>query len=153
MQFIPGKPRIMPVKSLSREGDGSCSDHDPAFVQFSASVHGTVTDPNRAVVVGVKVVLTDTDTNVSRTFVSNFASQSNFSHLAPGPYTFSVSATGFEKTIQPVIVSTDHTAGTDIRLKVGSAASSVTVTVEDQEASLNYATRNSHALDWRSLQE
>jgi hypothetical protein len=103
----------------------------PAFAQFSANVQGTVTDPKGAVVVGAKVTLTNTDTNVSQTFVSNSTGQYYFNRLAPGSYTVTVSAQGFEKTVQPIQLSTQETAGVDIQLKVGATQDVVTVSAED----------------------
>ena len=125
----------------------------PAFGQFSANVQGTVTDPNGAVVVGAKVTLTNTDTNVSQTFESNSTGQYYFNRLAPGQYTVTVSAPNFQTTVQPVIVTTDQTAGVDIRLNVGSATNSVTVTAEDSHGINTDETRLQYTLSSREIEE
>lgn len=103
----------------------------PALAQFTSNVQGTITDPSGSVVPGAVVKLTNTDTNESQSFTSNAAGQYYFNRLAPGPYAVIVTAPGFEKTVQPIRVTTEQTAGVDIHLRVGSASDTVNITAED----------------------
>jgi hypothetical protein len=125
----------------------------PAFAQFSANVQGTVTDPNGSAVVGAKVTLRNTATNVSQSFVSNSSGQYYFNRLAPGPYAIAVSAPGFEKTVQQVILTTDQTAGVNIALKVGATTDTVVVVAEEGHGINTDETRVEYTLSSREIEE
>ncbi len=70
---------------------------------------GTVTDSQGKVVVGAKVVVTNTGTNAARILQTNQAGDYVAPSLQPGLYTITAEASGFKKV--------EHTA---VRLEVGS---------------------------------
>jgi hypothetical protein len=55
----------------------------------TASLVGTITDASGAVVVNAKVVITETNTNVSRTGNTNESGNYSFPNLPPGVYSVS----------------------------------------------------------------
>jgi len=62
----------------------------------TATVLGTVTDPQQAVVAGAAVELRDTGTNEVRTQATNSAGQYSFPGVAPGVYKITVTMQGFK---------------------------------------------------------
>ncbi len=106
-----------------------------AVAQFSASLQGTVIDPSGAVVPNATVTLTQTETQQVRTVTTTSSGTYTFSSLAPGSYTVAVKATGFQMTQVATQLTTQQTAGVDIKLAVGNE--STQVTVSDQSPALN----------------
>src|SRR5271166_4700003 len=66
----------------------------------NAQLGGTVTDPANAVVPGAKLTLTNAATGFTSNYVSDGAGQYAFHNLTPGTYNLSVTAKGFQSTIQ-----------------------------------------------------
>jgi len=100
----------------------------PARAQFNASVQGTIQDPKGAAVAGAKVTLTNQDTQVSAETTSSNYGFYHFSEVAPGKYTVTVEAPGFEKKItQDLDVRAETPRGLDITLEIGAVTQSVTV--------------------------
>jgi len=95
----------------------------------AGSINGTVQDAGSAAVPGASVSLTNTDTGVTHTFVTNASGLYTAPFLLPGHYKIDASASGFggvEKTGITLLVG--QTLTVDITLKV----SSTTTTVEVQ---------------------
>jgi hypothetical protein len=95
----------------------------------TGTVHGVVTDPATAVVVGATVTLTDTSTNAARTATTNDTGRYVFPGVPPGIYELSVAKTGFRTTKfanQEVTVGTALTL--DAKLELGSTIETVEVT-------------------------
>src|SRR5215831_14543310 len=67
----------------------------PSFAQFSSSVQGTILDSNGAAVPNATVSLVNSDTNVTVTHNSDTSGVYRFVSIAPGNYTISGSAPGF----------------------------------------------------------
>jgi hypothetical protein len=67
-----------------------------------ATLTGTVTDPNGAIVPGATVHATNIATNITSATKTNQEGIYTFSALPPGEYTVSVEVTGFKRNIQPV---------------------------------------------------
>jgi hypothetical protein len=61
----------------------------------NARVGGTIDDPSGAVLPGVTVTATNTDTGAITTTVSNESGAYNFASLLPGPYKVSADLPGF----------------------------------------------------------
>jgi hypothetical protein len=103
-----------------------------AFPQTSSSsLQGTVTDPSGSAVVGATVALSSSESKLERTMVTGIQGEFRFLALPPGTYTLTVSAKGFsryQQTDLQLLVNTPATA--NVRLKVGAASESVTVTGE-----------------------
>ena len=67
-----------------------------AHGQFRASLRGTVTDPQGAVIPGAKVTLVNVDTNSTLVSTSDDNGIYNFNGLAPAPYRIIVEREGFK---------------------------------------------------------
>ena len=103
---------------------------DAAFAQSAgaASVQGGVTDPTGASVAGATVVLTNTDTQTTRTSTTDTQGRYSAPNVPPGPYTLSVTSQGFQNYVQKSIVLQVGQAVTlNATLTVGSGTESVTV--------------------------
>src|SRR5437899_1490452 len=85
----------------------------------TATVLGTVTDPQQAVVVGAAVELRDTGTNEVRTQTTNSAGQYSFPGVAPGVYKITVTMQGFRTVTTSnfnVDVNKSHTVNFKLEL-------------------------------------
>jgi len=106
----------------------------PSAAQTSrASVRGTVTDPNGAVVQGADVTLTNAGTNERRAARTDSEGQYAVSPLAPGAYRLEVRAAGFEVYARDVLLS----VGQEHRADAGLTVSGVTVVLDGADASLD----------------
>ncbi|MGH9430501.1 MAG: TonB-dependent receptor domain-containing protein, partial [Terriglobia bacterium] len=93
------------------------------------SITGRVTDPSGAVVPGAKVVVANLDTGVKSTTQTRSDGFFIFPIMQVGRYSLNVSKTGFEAVeVEPVEVQIGQTATQNVRLKVGSVGTTVTVT-------------------------
>lgn len=90
-----------------------------------ASLRGTVTDPNKAVVVGAEINLTNEETNETRTTVSNGEGEYTLATLSPGRYLLKIAAPGFETRAENIIIPVNQALRLDAELWVAS------VTVDD----------------------
>jgi hypothetical protein len=100
-----------------------------AHAQYRASIQGTVTDPQGAVVSGATMTLANQETNQSRTTTTNDAGVYNFNSLAPSHYTLSVEKGGFKKKIlNDLTVIAEQANAVNVALEVGQSTESVTVT-------------------------
>jgi hypothetical protein len=107
----------------------------PCHAQYSATVQGTVTDSNGAVVQGATITLTNIATNIANTATTSNLGSYHFPNLLPADYKITVVAPGFEKAMVNRHVSTGETAGVNIALTVG--GSTMTVEVTAAEVGLN----------------
>src|SRR5687768_13330184 len=76
----------------------------PAWAQATAQLGGTVTDESGAVLPGVTVTMTQTDTGFTRTVVSADTGTYVLANLPLGPYRLEVSLQGFRTYVQTGIV-------------------------------------------------
>ena len=94
-----------------------------------ATITGTVTDSTGAVVVGVDVTATNTETNVTTKTVSNQDGIYVLPNLPPGRYSVEFKKEGFETEQRPAVtLLSTQVAKLDASLQVGSVTNSVTVT-------------------------
>jgi len=100
-----------------------------AHAQVStASVTGTVIDPQGAVVVGAQLVLTNVGTGVELRTQTNEAGLYRFQNLTVGRYTLAASAQGFTtKKLEPFNLMVGQLATLDFTLEVGTVTEAVTV--------------------------
>jgi hypothetical protein len=71
----------------------------PANAQVSgATLSGTITDPSGAIIAGAKVSITNTATGITRDVTTDSAGLYSAPNLLPGPYEFTVGASGFSTT-------------------------------------------------------
>jgi hypothetical protein len=94
-----------------------------------ATLNGTVTDPNGAVVPGATVTVTNTGTNVQHVTKTNDTGFYNVGALTPGVYSISASKSGFTIAQEPnLTLQVDQVATLNIALAVGSEKQTVEVT-------------------------
>ncbi len=101
-----------------------------AFGQFSANLQGTVKDGTGAVVPNASILVTNTETGVSATIVSNGSGQYRANSLSPGHYRLHVTAAGFQIKDVTTSISNGEDAGVDIVLGVQSNQQTVEVSAE-----------------------
>src|SRR5438874_5038471 len=99
----------------------------------TASLNGTVTDPQGALVTGAKITLTNTATGETREQTTSSDGRYNFVSLPAGGYSLGVSAAGFAKAeAKSVTLEVGHASTLDVPLSVARAGEVVTVTAENQ---------------------
>ncbi|MGI9165922.1 MAG: carboxypeptidase regulatory-like domain-containing protein [Pyrinomonadaceae bacterium] len=90
-----------------------------------ASVRGTITDPNGAVVAGATVKVVNTNTNETRSTLSNDEGAYTMSSLAPGPYRLEVESPGFKRlVVTQIILQVNQELRLDGQLQVGEVSDS-----------------------------
>jgi len=94
----------------------------------STDIRGTVTDASGAVLPGVTVTVTNNDTGVIRTFVSNGDGLYDTNSILPGNYTIAFSKEGFEKLVRGPIALQVGLVTVNGDLKVGSSSQVIEVT-------------------------
>jgi Carboxypeptidase regulatory-like domain/TonB dependent receptor len=106
----------------------------------SGDVTGTVTDPTGAAVPNAKITLTNTNTNVSQNASTSIQGTYRFAFVAPGTYSVTVNATGFQVQQRTgVVVTAGQPTAADIQLQIAAASQTVNVTeasevVQSQDA-------------------
>src|SRR5579863_5470809 len=104
---------------------------------------GLVTDVSGAVVPDAKVTVTNTDTRISRTTLTNSNGEYTVPFLDVGQYQVTVEKSGFENfTLQHISLAYEQTVREDISLHVGAAAQEVTVTASASVLNTENATQN-----------
>jgi hypothetical protein len=104
----------------------------PAFSQESrATIGGTITDPQGAVVPGAPIQVKNLDTNVVTNATTTDRGVYQVPALNPGMYTVTVTASGFKSLVRNNVELRvgDHVA-LDLQLEIGQASESVQVTGE-----------------------
>ena len=105
-----------------------------AFSQTGfAVVTGSVTDSSGALIPGVTVKATATETGVVTTTLSNETGAYNFASLLPGKYTFSASLTGLAtQNITDAAISANQTYRYNFKMGVSASATTVDVSISAQ---------------------
>jgi len=104
----------------------------PGFSQggFFATVTGTVTDSSQALIPGVTVKATATETNVVTTTVTNEAGVYTFNNLNPGKYSITASLPGFQtKNITDASLSQNTSYRYNFELSVSGVNTQVEVSI------------------------
>src|SRR5215471_7033562 len=97
----------------------------------TATLKGTVFDPNGAVVSGAMVTVTNTEKGISKTARSGADGTYQIPLLPPGSYQLQVEATGFIKElVRDLQMTLGQTTVYDVNLRVGAVTSVVEVTAE-----------------------
>ncbi|MCS7024785.1 MAG: TonB-dependent receptor [Bryobacteraceae bacterium] len=98
---------------------------------YFGGIRGQVTDSAGGAVATVKVTITDTSTNVSRSTLTNEAGEYVFSSVPPATYVITAEAPGFKRLERPgVLVATQQFLTIDLKLELGQVTESVMVTEE-----------------------
>ena len=98
----------------------------------SVDVRGTVTDASKALLPDVTVTVTNNDTGVSKTFVTNGEGIYDTVSTLPGNYTITFTKAGFGKLVHGPIALQVGTATVDGVLNVGSLTQEVVVSSDVQ---------------------
>ena len=94
-----------------------------------ASLTGTVTDSQDAVLPGVSVVATNVETGVAKTAVTDGVGRFLFSDLVPGMYDVTFDLPGFSKVVQRAVrVDTNAVRRVDTQMQVSALQETVEVT-------------------------
>jgi hypothetical protein len=103
-----------------------------AFAQRStASVAGSIVDESESAVPGARIVIRNLATGLERTVDSNDLGYYAVPALPTGPYSVTVSKTGFQtQSVPQLILEVDQNATIKISLKVGAISEAVSVTAE-----------------------
>lgn len=109
--------------------------------QYRASLHGTVTDPQSAIVPGATVTLLEPATNQKLTSTTDAAGIYHFNALPPANYQLTVEAAGFtKKVLDNIRIIPEQANAVDVQLEVGKVEETVTVT--DATPPIDTATGN-----------
>jgi len=100
----------------------------PMFAQATAQISGTVADATGALLPGVDVSVTNTDTGVIRATVSNETGTFTLQSIAIGPYQLEVSLPGFQTFVQTGALAVNDSPNINVLMQVGQ----VTQTIEVQ---------------------
>jgi hypothetical protein len=125
------------------------------FAQETRStIFGRVIDPQNAAVPGTVVMVTNTDTNTSMTLKSNETGYYEASLLLAGNYQVSAEAPGFKKSVRSGIALPVGTrAEIDMRLEIGAAADTVSVTAEAPLVDVTAAATAGRVMDNRNVMD
>ena len=96
-----------------------------------AGITGIVKDPNGGPVASAAVSLTNEDSGVTRSVVSDGEGRYRFSAVQPGRYAVKVTATGFKvESLTGIVLNIGTYLERDVPLTVGSVQEAITVTAE-----------------------
>jgi hypothetical protein len=107
-----------------------------AFSQGGNSqLGGVVSDPSGALMPGVTITVTNVDTSIANTSISNESGAYNFPSLQPGTnYKVSASLPGFQtKTVTSLNIGVAQTVRQDFKMEIASTATTVEVSIEANE--------------------
>jgi Carboxypeptidase regulatory-like domain len=101
---------------------------DGVRADVTGAILGEVRDPSGSVVAGVKIVVTNTQTNLSEETVSAADGSYHFLALPAGTYQLVATGTGFQQfTTTDIVVKVNDQLRIDIAMKVGSVQEHVNV--------------------------
>jgi hypothetical protein len=124
-----------------------------AFGQAVSQIGGTTKDQSGAVVPGVQVTATQTDTGISRTATTNDAGEFVLPNLPTGPYRIEAKKTGFQNYAQSgIVLQVDSAPTIAITLGVGAVTQTVEVQanasqVETEKLGVGTVMENQRVLD------
>ena len=98
----------------------------------SGSIAGSVADPNGAAVANATVTVTDEARAFSQTATTDAEGRFVFPTLSPSTYKLTIESKGFKKTERTglLLVANDKLTLGELRVEVGQASETVTVTAE-----------------------
>lgn len=101
--------------------------------QSLARIDGIVADPTKAVVVGAKVTIRNSETGVLTIQVSDSAGQYVFPSVLPGTYKLTAQSPGFKTLNQTVVVHANDHVTLNAQLTLGEISNSVTVAATNEQ--------------------
>ena len=100
----------------------------PIFGQTFGDISGEIKDSSGAAIAGVKVTVTNTDTNVTRNAESNESGAYSFPALVPGPYSVRAEKQGFKSEARTgITLEVQASPCIDITMNVGQVSETVEV--------------------------
>src|SRR5688572_24207700 len=131
---------VMPRSFLSAVSAGLFLNTSLVWAQATAQISGTVRDQTGAVLPGVEVTVTNTDTGIIRNTITNETGSYVLPNLVIGPYRFEAGLPGFRTYVQSgVVLQVNSNPVINPVLEVGQ----VTEQVEVQANAAMVETRNS----------
>ncbi|HEU0141660.1 MAG TPA: carboxypeptidase-like regulatory domain-containing protein [Bryobacteraceae bacterium] len=95
---------------------------------YYGTIRGTITDATGAITPGVKVTVTNIDTNISQDVESNSVGNYVAPNLIPGRYRVTAEPPGFKRfVVEDIELTATADRRVDVRLEVGQVTESVTV--------------------------
>jgi len=128
----------------------TCAD---IWAQATAQITGTVKDQTGAVLPGVEVTATQTETGIARTAVTNETGSYVLSNLAIGPYRLEATLPGFRKYVQTgIVLQVNDNPAVNAVLEVGQVSEQVEVEanatqVETRSVGVGQVIENARILD------
>src|SRR5215813_7370207 len=99
----------------------------PVRAQSTATLEGTITDAQGAVMPGVTVTIKNTATSAERNANTDAAGRYVAASLSPGAYTIVAHLEGFQEQTREVTLAVAQTTVVDLKLGVGAVTENVTV--------------------------
>jgi len=123
------------VGSEIDHGSAANVSQDPARqLYLGATIVGTVTDPNGAVIPGATIFLSNTQTNLAMATSSNNAGEYRFEGLDVGHYSLRIEAPGFgPEVFSSVFLNANATQRLDQKLEVALIEESVEITAQAED--------------------
>ena len=126
----------------------------PAQTDASATISGTVKDPQSANVAGATVTLYGRDRTFSLVTSTDSSGAYSFKHLAPGEYLIEAEASGLAvAAAQTVALTRGQTATLDISLQLSGLRSSVVVTASDTPQTVDEVSKALTVVDIQEIEE
>jgi hypothetical protein len=98
------------------------------WAQATAQITGTVKDPTGAVLPGVEITATQTETGIARMTITNETGAYNLSNLTLGPYKLEASLAGFRTFVQSgIVLQVNSNPVINVTLAVGQVSEQVEV--------------------------
>ncbi|MBW8746268.1 MAG: carboxypeptidase regulatory-like domain-containing protein, partial [Acidobacteria bacterium] len=120
---------------------------------YYGTLKGSVTDSQGAAIAGATVTLTDVNTKIARTAVSNGSGEYLFSAVDPGTFDLTVTSSNFQTYVRKgVNVATQQTVTIDTPLAVGASSTTVEVTADAPLVDSSTAS-NGQVFDTQKLQD
>src|SRR6266481_6344950 len=119
----------------------------------TATLRGTVTDPQGAVVPGATVTATNSATGISKIAKSGPDGSYQISALPPGAYSVAFESQGFSKTIvKGIQLSVGQSLSYDAHLKLGSVGETLEVSAENVPLIQTDQTQQANLIDQRQIE-
>jgi hypothetical protein len=125
---LPQEAQLTP--QLHESGDAPMALRGSLTPQAGlGGIQGTLTDRSGAVIRNARIVATNTETGVQTTRTTNNSGDFTLRPLAAGHYNIEASAPGFQRLLQEnVTVAAMQTVGLNLKLSVGAASETITIT-------------------------
>src|SRR5262249_16598651 len=118
---------------------------------INATLSGTVTDATGALIPGVEITATQTQTGVVSTAITNESGTYQFPSLQPGPYRVNASLAGFQSQIFQITLGTAQQIRQNFMLQVGAVAQAVEVSIAADQLLTTQSASIGNALPQREV--